>query len=83
MIFRAMETTGVADVRTVLVAGDTVRDVEAGRNAGVEIVVAVRTGEVGAGALAAAGPTEVLGGVVDIPDLLARRGQPVDLAVDA
>jgi phosphonatase-like hydrolase len=70
MIFRAMEATGVADVRRVLVAGDTVRDIEAGRNAGAGIVVAVTTGEVKAETLAAADPTHVLGGVVDIPAVL-------------
>ena len=69
MIFHAMEATGVADVRRVLVAGDTVRDVEAGRNAGAAVVVAVRTGEVKAETLAAATPTHVLGGVIDIPAL--------------
>jgi phosphonatase-like hydrolase len=71
MIFHAMEATGVTDMRRVLVAGDTVRDVEAGRNAGAAYVVAVRTGEVPAETLAAAGPTHVLAGVADIPQLLA------------
>jgi phosphonatase-like hydrolase len=70
MIFHAMEATGVADVRRVLVAGDTVRDVEAGLNAGAAVVVAVTTGEVRAETLSAAGPTHVLSGVVDIPDLI-------------
>lgn len=83
MIFRAMEATGVADVRTVLTAGDTIRDVEAGRNAGAGFVLAVRTGEVGSETLAAAGPTEVLDGVVNLPAFLARHGQPVDVAVRA
>lgn len=71
MVFHAMEATGVADVRRVLVAGDTVRDVESGQNAGAALVIAVRTGEVPAETLAAAGPTHVLGGVTDVPDLLA------------
>jgi phosphonatase-like hydrolase len=69
MIFHAMEATGVTDVRQVLTAGDTVRDVEAGRNAGAALVIAVETGEVKASTLAAAGPTHVLSGVVDIPAL--------------
>jgi phosphonatase-like hydrolase len=69
MIFHAMEATGVTDVRRVLVAGDTVRDVESGLNAGAGMVVAVQTGEVKADTLAAARPTHLLGGVVDIPSL--------------
>ena len=44
LIFRAMERTGTTDVRTVLVAGDTERDVESGLNAGAGLVVAVRSG---------------------------------------
>jgi phosphonatase-like hydrolase len=39
MVFRAMERTGRTDVRRVLVAGDTPRDVEAGLNAGAGRVV--------------------------------------------
>jgi phosphoglycolate phosphatase-like HAD superfamily hydrolase len=74
MIFRAMERCAVADVRTVLTAGDTVRDVEAGRNAGAAIVVAVRTGHVAEATLAAAGPTHVLDGVADLPRFLADLG---------
>jgi phosphonatase-like hydrolase len=70
MIFHAMEATGVEDVRRVFVAGDTVRDVQAGRNAGAAEVVAVLTGEVSAHTLAAAGPTHVLPGVTEIPSLL-------------
>ena len=70
MVFHAMEATGVTDVRRVLVAGDTVRDVQAAQNAGAAIVVAVTTGEVPAATLAAAAPTHVLGGVAEIPDLL-------------
>jgi phosphonatase-like hydrolase len=76
MIFHAMEATGVTDVRRVLVAGDTVRDVEAGRNAGAAVVVAVTTGEVPAATLEAAGPTHVLPGVTAIPDLLAQAVSP-------
>jgi phosphoglycolate phosphatase-like HAD superfamily hydrolase len=44
MIFRSMEATGVTDVSRVLVAGDTVRDLEAGVNAGAAFVVGVLTG---------------------------------------
>ncbi|GAB1641355.1 phosphonatase-like hydrolase [Krasilnikovia sp. MM14-A1259] len=80
MIFHAMEVTGVEDVRRVLVAGDTVRDVQAGRNAGAALVVAVRTGEVPAQTLAAAGPTHLLDGVADVPRLLTDLGRPIGRA---
>ncbi|NMO49721.1 phosphonatase-like hydrolase [Actinoplanes sp. TBRC 11911] len=73
MVFHAMEATGVRDVRRVLVAGDTVRDVESGRNAGAAVVVAVRTGHVPDTTLGAAGPTHLLDGVAGIPGLLASR----------
>lgn len=43
LIHRAMERTGVTDVRRVLAAGDTIVDVQAARNAGV-ISVGVLTG---------------------------------------
>jgi phosphonatase-like hydrolase len=71
MIFHAMEKTGVQDVRRVMVAGDTVRDVQAGRNAGAALVVAVLTGEVPAQTLATADPTHIVSGVVEVPRLLA------------
>ena len=77
MIFHAMEATGTTDARRVLVAGDTSRDVQAGRNAGGAFVIAVRTGEVTTENLAAAGPTHVLDSVADIPNcwlISASRG---------
>lgn len=83
LIFHAMERTGVTDVRRVLTAGDTVRDVEAGQNAGAAIVVAVTTGEVPAATLAGANPTDLLAGVTEIPELLARRQQSIDVPAPA
>ncbi|MFI6883155.1 phosphonatase-like hydrolase [Streptosporangium canum] len=71
MIFRAMEATGVRDVSRVLTAGDTVRDLEAGSNAGAGIVVGVLTGGLDATALGAARHTHLLPGVADIPGLLS------------
>ncbi|MFW8746091.1 HAD hydrolase-like protein, partial [Mesorhizobium japonicum] len=43
LIHHAMELTGVADVRRVLAAGDTIVDLQAARNAGV-ITVGVLSG---------------------------------------
>ncbi|NAS20915.1 phosphonatase-like hydrolase [Herbidospora sp. NEAU-GS84] len=70
MIFRAMEATGVTDVHRVLTAGDTVRDLEAGANAGAAIVVGVLTGAQDAAGLGAVPHTHILPGVAQIPDLI-------------
>ncbi|MGH3712022.1 MAG: phosphonatase-like hydrolase [Micromonosporaceae bacterium] len=71
MIFRAMEATGVYDVRRVLTAGDTVRDLRAGVNAGAGYVVGVLTGGLDATALGAVRHTHLLPSVASLPDLLA------------
>jgi phosphonatase-like hydrolase len=72
LIFRAMEATGVRDVRRVLVAGDTTRDLQAGCNAGVAAVVGVLTGGQDAETLGAEGHTHLLPSVADLPALIAR-----------
>ena len=70
MIFRAMEITGVTGVDRVLVAGDTVRDLQAGANAGVRAVVAVLTGATGSAALGRVGHTHMLSSVAELPALI-------------
>ncbi|WP_433413568.1 phosphonatase-like hydrolase [Microtetraspora malaysiensis] len=70
MIFRAMEATGVWDVARVAVAGDTVRDLQAGTNAGARLVVGVLTGKLDAVGLGAERHTHLLPGVADLPELL-------------
>jgi phosphonatase-like hydrolase len=77
MIFRAMEATGVLDVTRVLTAGDTVRDLEAGSNAGASLVLGVLTGGGSEASLTAAPHTHLLASIADIPDLLTRLGQPI------
>lgn len=71
MIFKAMELTGARDVRRVLTAGDTVRDLEAGTNAGAGFVVGVLSGSQTAQELRAVRHTHLLPGVAEIPALLA------------
>jgi phosphonatase-like hydrolase len=44
LIFRAMEATGVTSVHRVMCVGDTVLDLQAGRNAGARHVVGVLSG---------------------------------------
>ncbi|MFJ8471041.1 phosphonatase-like hydrolase [Kitasatospora sp. NPDC094011] len=69
MIHRAMEKTGVIDTRRVLTAGDTVVDVQAGRNAGAGVVVGVLTGELDRADFDGHPQTHVLSGVTEIPGL--------------
>lgn len=70
MIHRAMELTGVQDVRSVMAAGDTVNDLAAANNAGV-LAVGVLTGKLGRDELAAHPHHHILAGVKDIPALLS------------
>jgi phosphonatase-like hydrolase len=44
LIFRSMEATGVTSVHQVMCVGDTVLDLQAGRNAGARYVVGVLSG---------------------------------------
>ncbi|MFC7586591.1 phosphonatase-like hydrolase [Nonomuraea antimicrobica] len=73
LIFRAMEATGVHDVGRVLTAGDTVRDLRAGTNAGARIVAGVLTGGQDAATLGAVRHTHLLPSVASIPALLSLR----------
>ena len=70
MIFRAMQLTGVHDVRRVLVAGDTTLDLQAGRNAGAGAVLGVLTGAMDAELLGQGPLTHLLASVADLPALL-------------
>lgn len=69
MIHRAMERTGVQNVRQVLAAGDTVNDLLAATNAGVT-AVGVLTGKLGRTDLAAHPHDYILTGIQDLPALL-------------
>lgn len=70
LVFRAMEATGVTDVRRVLTAGDTPNDLGAGMNAGAGLVVGVTTGSFRREQLEAEPHTHVLDSVVDVLGLL-------------
>ncbi|MGK5553567.1 phosphonatase-like hydrolase [Actinomadura kijaniata] len=72
MIFRAMEATGTRSVDRVLTAGDTVRDLRAGTNAGAAMVVGVLTGGLTAEQLGAERHTHLLPSAADIPALLGH-----------
>ncbi|MEU6315637.1 phosphonatase-like hydrolase [Streptomyces sp. NPDC047014] len=71
MVLTAFLRTGaVADVREVVVAGDTAYDMLSGRRAGAGIVAGVLTGAHGRAALTEHGATHVLGSVAELPALL-------------
>jgi phosphonatase-like hydrolase len=76
MIRAAMARLGVTDPARVLVAGDTVLDVRAGRAAGAGMVIGVLTGAQEAAELSAEVPTQVLGGVAELPELLNLAPTP-------
>jgi phosphonatase-like hydrolase len=71
MIFAAMERSGCPDVSQVLVAGDTVADVHAGRAAGAGLVIAVTTGDVPRSILEGSHPDAVLDSLADVTTMLA------------
>lgn len=71
MIFRAMEATGVTDVRRVMVVGDTPLDLLAGMNAGVRGVVGVLSGSHGIEGLGKVEHTHIVSSVAELPGLVA------------
>jgi len=73
MIFRAMETTGVDDVREVLNVGDTQLDLQAGHRAGVLGVIGVLTGIQKEDRLSSESPSHLIASVADIPALIGAH----------
>merc|ERR550539_2121974 len=67
MIFKLMEDLGVEDVRRVAKVGDTVRDIQEGKNAGCGLVVGVLTGADSKEKLLAAGADIVANVLTDLP----------------
>ena len=73
MIFRAMEATGVDDVRHVVNVGDTPLDLQAGTRAGVRGVVGVLTGVHGRETLQREPHTHLIESVAGLPALIERE----------
>lgn len=73
MIYNLMEKTGVMNVKRVAKVGDSVRDIEEGRNAGCGLVVGVLSGADGFDELMAAGADLVCDYVTDLPVPQQRR----------
>jgi len=76
LFFSAMLRLGVDDVRDTVVAHGTESGVLSGRRSGVGTVVGVLTGTHTTERLRRAGATHVLGGVAELPDLLAAGSTP-------
>lgn len=72
LIYRAMERTGVTNIKSVLAAGDTIADLGAGMNAGAAVVVGVLTGPTPAAKLQEKPHTHILKSVAEIPALVAE-----------
>ncbi|MGC5165421.1 phosphonatase-like hydrolase [Luteimicrobium sp. DT211] len=70
LVHRSMERTGTTEVSRVLVAGDTVRDLRSGRNAGAGFVVGVRSGVLDDAGLGLERHDFVLDSVADLPRLV-------------
>jgi phosphonatase-like hydrolase len=73
MIFRAMEATGVQNVKEVVNVGDTPLDLQSGSNAGVAGVVGVLTGSHGREKLECEPHTHIIHSVAELPELIARE----------
>ncbi|CAE8619709.1 unnamed protein product [Polarella glacialis] len=69
MVNKAMELSGVIDRSRVVKVGDTVVDIDEGRNAGV-VTVAVLTGTQSRQKLEAAKPDFIIESVAELPKLL-------------
>lgn len=74
MIFRAMEATGATDVRRVVKVGDTVFDLRAGRNAGLDVVVGVLSGSQTREQLSQVEGVHLLASVAELPAFLSSTG---------
>lgn len=71
MILKAMDVLGVTDPKMVLKAGDSIIDIEEGKNAKCGITVGVTTGAQTFEQLASAGPTFVLDELSSLKDLIS------------
>ena len=70
MIFHAMETSGIDNVRQVLNVGDTPLDIQAGTRAGVLGVIGVLSGVHKEARLSRESPSHLISSVADIPSLI-------------
>jgi phosphoglycolate phosphatase len=74
LVLTALLRLGVDDVRDVAVASGTEHAMAAGRRAGARILAGVRTGPHTSARMRAAGATDLIASVAELPDLVAPRG---------
>jgi phosphoglycolate phosphatase len=74
LVLTALLRLGADDVRDIAVASGTEHGVAAGRRAGAQIVAGVRTGPHTPARMRAAGATDLIESVAELPDLVASRG---------
>jgi phosphonatase-like hydrolase len=73
LVLTALLRLGADDVREIAVACGTEHGVVAGRRAGARIVAGVRTGPHTPARMRAAGATDLIESVAELPDLIASR----------
>lgn len=73
LVLTALLRLGADDVREIAVACGTEHGVAAGRRAGARIVAGVRTGPHTPARMRAAGATDLIESVAELPDLVASR----------
>lgn len=73
MIFRAMEATGVQNVKEVVNVGDTPLDLQSGSNAGVAGVVGVLTGAHDRETLQREPHTHIISSIAELPELIEHE----------
>ncbi len=66
MIYRIMEAVGVLRIQDVVKVGDSVRDIEMGRNAGCGLVIGVKSGADTPDTLFNAGADQVIDNITDL-----------------
>ena len=76
MVEQAMADHGVTDPAEVLVAGDTLLDLESGANAGAGAVVGVLTGAADEATLRTGPATHIVASVAELPALVAALAEP-------
>jgi len=70
MILRAMELLAVTDTAKVLKAGDSIIDIEEGKNANCGVTIGVTTGAHTEAQLRSAGPTYILNSLTELKELV-------------
>lgn len=79
MIWHAMKQTGITDGAEVVKVGDSMIDIEEGRNAGCTITIGITTGAQTREQLQSAGPRYIVDDLMEILPILEPETVPVNL----